>query len=76
MVYFFCGLYAFYNAVKSHLFTHMTELYSGLVISHLGQGIAVEVNNEIILCQTRRKLETVAAGDRVKLIIVAQSKVG
>ncbi len=49
----------------------MTELYSGLVISHLGQGIAVEVNNEIILCQTRRKLETVAAGDKVKLIIVA-----
>jgi len=49
----------------------MTELYSGLVISHLGQGIAVEVDKKIILCQTRRKVETVAAGDKVKLIIVA-----
>ncbi|MSS76500.1 MAG: ribosome small subunit-dependent GTPase A [Methyloglobulus sp.] len=37
----------------------------GLVIAHLGQGIAVEHDNKIILCQTLRKLETVAVGDRV-----------
>jgi len=39
----------------------------GLVIAHLGQGIAVEVSNTIILCQTRRKLETVAVGDQVMI---------
>jgi ribosome biogenesis GTPase len=44
----------------------MAELSEGLVISHLGQGIAVETQNgEIILCQTLRKLETVTVGDRV-----------
>jgi ribosome biogenesis GTPase / thiamine phosphate phosphatase len=37
----------------------------GLVIAHLGQGIAVEHDNKIILCQTLRKLETVAVGDKV-----------
>ncbi len=43
----------------------MAELIKGLVVSHLGQGIAVEVSDTIILCQTRRKLETVAVGDLV-----------
>jgi len=43
----------------------MTDLIEGLVVSHLGQGIAVEVENEILLCQTRRKLDTVAVGDQV-----------
>lgn len=52
----------------------MDELQSGLVISHLGKGIAVEVNGTIILCQTRRKLETVSAGDRVKVAIVAKDQ--
>jgi ribosome biogenesis GTPase / thiamine phosphate phosphatase len=37
----------------------------GLVIAHLGQGIAVEHDDKIILCQTLRKLETVAVGDKV-----------
>ena len=37
----------------------------GLVIAHLGQGIAVEHENSIILCQPLRKLETVAVGDKV-----------
>jgi ribosome biogenesis GTPase / thiamine phosphate phosphatase len=37
----------------------------GLVIAHLGQGIAVEYENTIILCQPLRKLETVAVGDKV-----------
>ncbi len=46
----------------------MTDLIEGRVISHLGQGIAVEIAGEIILCQTRRKLETVAVGDQVKVI--------
>ncbi len=46
----------------------MTEQIKGLVISHLGQGIAVEISNStILLCQTRRKLETVAAGDQVMI---------
>ncbi len=52
----------------------MTELQTGLVISHLGKGIAVELDNTIILCQTRRKLETLAAGDKVKVTIVAQGQ--
>ncbi len=43
------------------------ELIEGLVISHLGQGIAVEISNRILLCQTRRKLETVAVGDQVMI---------
>ncbi len=46
----------------------MSELTEGLVVSHLGQGIAVEVSGAIILCQTRRKLETVAVGDKVMVI--------
>ncbi len=43
----------------------MEALQEGLVISHLGKGIAVEGQDRIILCQTRRKLDTVAVGDRV-----------
>ncbi len=45
----------------------MAALSEGLVIAHLGQGIAVEVGEQIILCQTLRKLDTVAVGDRVLL---------
>lgn len=37
----------------------------GLVLAHLGQGIAVEHDNGIVLCQTLRRLDTVAVGDRV-----------
>ncbi|PKM12063.1 MAG: ribosome small subunit-dependent GTPase A [Gammaproteobacteria bacterium HGW-Gammaproteobacteria-3] len=37
----------------------------GLVIAHLGQGIAVESEGRIVLCQTRRKLDTPAVGDKV-----------
>lgn len=38
----------------------------GLVISHLGQGLAVEnTAGDIILCHTRRRLGDVAVGDRV-----------
>ncbi len=43
----------------------MTELFEGLVISHLGKGLAVETANKTILCQTRRQLEKAAVGDRV-----------
>jgi ribosome biogenesis GTPase / thiamine phosphate phosphatase len=43
----------------------MAELLEGLVIAHLGQGIAVEHDNKITLCQTLRRLETVAVGDKV-----------
>ncbi|NOR80998.1 MAG: ribosome small subunit-dependent GTPase A [Methyloprofundus sp.] len=52
----------------------MTELHTGLVISHLGKGVAVEVDNKIFLCQTRRKIETVATGDKVKITIVAKDQ--
>lgn len=45
----------------------MAALFQGLVIAHLGQGIAVEHDGRIWLCQTRRKLETVAVGDQVML---------
>lgn len=41
------------------------DAMEGLVIAHLGQGIAVEHEGKIILCQTLRKLETVAVGDKV-----------
>lgn len=37
----------------------------GLVIAHLGQGIAVEYENNIILCQPLRRLDTIAVGDKV-----------
>jgi ribosome biogenesis GTPase len=43
----------------------MAKLLEGLVIAHLGQGIAVEHNHKIILCQTLRRLETIAVGDKV-----------
>ena len=43
----------------------MTGLSEGLVIAHLGQGIAVEVGEEIVLCQTLRKLDTMVVGDQV-----------
>ena len=52
----------------------MTELHAGLVISHLGKGISVEIDGNIILCQTRRKIETVAAGDQVMITIVAKDQ--
>lgn len=45
----------------------MTKLIEGLVVSHLGQGIAVEALGTIFLCQTRRKLDTVAVGDKVMI---------
>ena len=39
----------------------------GRVISHLGQGLAVESpDGNIILCQTRRRLGDVAVGDRIR----------
>ncbi len=43
----------------------MAAQQEGLVVSHLGKGIAVETNQRTFLCQTRRKLETVAVGDKV-----------
>jgi len=52
----------------------MTELHTGLVISNLGKGVAVEFNNAIILCQTLRKVPTLAAGDQVKFTIVAKDQ--
>lgn len=48
----------------------MTALVEGLVVAHLGKGIAVEVGQQIVLCQTLRKLETVVVGDRV---LISQS---
>jgi ribosome biogenesis GTPase / thiamine phosphate phosphatase len=46
----------------------MTRLLEGRVVSHLGKGIAVEVGDRILLCQTLRKLDTVVVGDWVQLI--------
>lgn len=43
----------------------MRGLREGLVVAHLGQGIAVESEQRIYLCQTRRKLDVVAVGDNV-----------
>ncbi len=52
----------------------MSELTKGLVISHLGKGIAVEVSDTLFLCQTRRKLETVATGDQVMISITSSDQ--
>lgn len=43
----------------------MSGFKEGLAIAHLGQGIAVEDHDRIILCQPFRKLDTVAVGDKV-----------
>lgn len=43
----------------------MDAIREGLVIAHLGQGIAVEYDGKTALCHPKRKLETVAVGDRV-----------
>ena len=43
----------------------MSELHAGLVVAHLGQGIAVEVGEQTVLCQTLRKLDTIVVGDQV-----------
>ena len=41
-------------------------LHEGLVIAHLGKGLAVESEaGDIIACHTRRRMDTAAAGDRV-----------
>lgn len=47
----------------------MSGLLQGLVVSHLGKGIAVEIDNRTVLCQTLRKLDTVVVGDRVLLTL-------
>lgn len=52
----------------------MTKTKEGLVISHLGQGIAVESDGEIILCQPLRKLDIVTVGDKVLYSKVAQGQ--
>jgi len=45
----------------------LDKLQEGRVVSHLGQGLAVEsAEGRIILCQTRRRLGDVAVGDRVR----------
>lgn len=43
----------------------MADLLEGLVISHLGKGLAVEHAGKTIICQTRRQLGVAAVGDRV-----------
>lgn len=53
-------------AEGSNAFAPASPLERGLVISHLGQGLAVENSaGEIILCHTRRRLGAAAVGDRV-----------
>lgn len=41
-------------------------LQEGLVVAHLGKGLAVETADGIVLCHTRRRLGEAAVGDRVK----------
>ncbi len=52
----------------------MAELLEGLVIAHLGQGIAVEFQHKIVLCQTLRKLDAVAVGDNVLFSFSSQTQ--
>jgi len=43
-----------------------SSLREGLVVSHLGKGLAVEApDGGIVLCHTRRQLGSVAVGDKV-----------
>jgi len=49
----------------------MSALSAGLVVAHLGKGIAVEVDQQIVLCQTLRKLDTVVVGDQVMVSIIS-----
>ena len=44
----------------------MVDVQEGLVIAHLGQGLAVESQGKILLCQTRRKIGVAAVGDQVR----------
>jgi ribosome biogenesis GTPase / thiamine phosphate phosphatase len=45
----------------------LSGLDQGLVIAHLGKGLAVESGNgEIVICHTRRRLGDAAVGDRVR----------
>lgn len=46
-------------------------LHEGLVIAHLGQGLAVEAPSGLLVCQTRRRMGTVTVGDRVQLIVTS-----
>ncbi len=43
----------------------MVDLIEGLVVSHLGKGLAVSANGQTVLCHTRRQLGAAAVGDRV-----------
>lgn len=52
----------------------MGGLLGGQVIAHLGQGIAVEIDHEIILCQPLRKLDAVAVGDRVSCSLTGDNQ--
>ncbi len=52
----------------------MQTLLQGQVISHLGKSIAVEHAQQVILCQSLRKLETVAVGDEVLFKYVADKQ--
>ncbi len=49
----------------------MSSLKEGLVVAHLGKGIAVEVGDRVILCQTLRKLDTIVVGDQVLISVSA-----
>jgi ribosome biogenesis GTPase len=45
---------------------HASPLRQGLIVSHLGQGLAVENSaGDILLCHTKRRLGDAAVGDRV-----------
>lgn len=44
----------------------MVDTYEGLVIAHLGQGLAVEYQGKTILCQSLRKIGVAAVGDQVR----------
>ncbi len=43
----------------------MADFLNGLVIAHLGKGLAIESAGKTIICQTRRQLGIAAVGDQV-----------
>lgn len=48
---------------------HLNTVLDGLVVAHLGKGVAVEAaDGTIVLCHTRRRLGDVTVGDRVQWI--------
>jgi len=58
------GIFSRYKTIEQH--NNANKLQEGLVITHLGKGLAVETQTgDVILCETRRHIGIATVGDRV-----------